>query len=87
MTDPICELCKEPVTSDAVPAIDMRVHAACLLRSVMGGIGHLLDHDHFCTGLGDPDAGLSYYVSARLVQTYTSAVGVDAAITRSLPPP
>ena len=39
-------------------------HKECSLRSVMGGIGHQLDHLHWCREVGDPDMGLSYRESA-----------------------
>lgn len=43
-------------------------HRECSLREVMGGIGHLVDHDKYCApeGLG-PDAGLTRRQSALLV--------------------
>lgn len=42
-------------------------HRECHLRSVLGGIGHQVDHERYCTLEGDPDAGLPYYVSSLLV--------------------
>jgi hypothetical protein len=39
-------------------------HRECLLRSVMGGIGHLTDHWHWCVAMHDPDGGMSYRQSA-----------------------
>lgn len=42
-------------------------HKECSLRSVLGGIGHHLNHSHFCQVLHDPDAGVSYRQSALLV--------------------
>jgi hypothetical protein len=41
-----------------------RAHDECMLRSVLGGIGHLEDHDHWCNEVGDPDGGRSYRQSA-----------------------
>jgi hypothetical protein len=58
----------------ATLAADM--HRACSLRSVVGGIGHLLDHDHFCMGVG-PDAGLDYRTSALLVEIYVARQSVE----------
>lgn len=42
-------------------------HRECHLRGVLGGIGHQVDHERYCTLGGDPDAGLSYYESSKLV--------------------
>lgn len=42
-------------------------HRECSLRSAMGGIGHLLDHEAFCGSELGPDAGLSFRESALLV--------------------
>lgn len=42
-------------------------HRECSLRSVLGGIGHLVDHERYCGGELGPDAGLSYRLSALLV--------------------
>jgi hypothetical protein len=42
----------------------------------MGGIGHLIAHDYWCGGeRSDPDAGLTYYQSAQLVDAYVQVVG------------
>lgn len=41
-------------------------HKECGLRSVMGGIGHLVDHAYYCHGEFGPDAGLTYRESAIL---------------------
>jgi hypothetical protein len=51
-----------------------------MLREVMGGIGHLLDHDHFCVERHDPDAGLPYRLSALLVDTYVAYKGVETSV-------
>ena len=40
------------------------VHRECGLCDAMGGIGHVTDHEHWCVGVGDPHAGLSYRDSA-----------------------
>lgn len=56
-------------------------HRACMLREVVGGIGHLIAHEYWCTGeISDPDAGLERWQSARLVELYVELVGVDAAV-------
>jgi hypothetical protein len=75
--NPDCPLCRELiddddrvvptqlVTADGVQEAVM--HQECALRSVMGGIGHHLDHDLWCTQREDPDGGLTYRESARAV--------------------
>jgi len=42
-------------------------HRECSLRSVVGGIGHLVDHGRYCRDELGPDAGLPYRISALLV--------------------
>ena len=71
-----CPLCGEPVTAGQVASpvgmvnADRKVggvelvHQECGLRMVLGGIGHLTNHAHWCGEMGDPDAGLSYRQSA-----------------------
>jgi hypothetical protein len=46
-----------------------------MLRDAMGGIGHLIAHEYWCSMRGDPDAGLSKYQSARLVDSFFNIVG------------
>jgi hypothetical protein len=60
------------------------MHKACALREVMGGIGHLIDHQHFCKDLGDPDAGLPYRLSALLTTVWVKYYGVDEAVAKSV---
>jgi hypothetical protein len=71
-----CVLCEEPIgpTEDAQPCQPGRAHRECLLRAVVGGIGHHEDHVHWCGVLGDPDGGRTYR---------QSALEVDALIRRS----
>jgi hypothetical protein len=57
-------------------------HRECSLRSVLGGIGHLLDHGHFCNGGLGPDAGLDYRTSALMVDVWVLRKGIDEAVTR-----
>jgi hypothetical protein len=42
-------------------------HRECVLRAVLGGIGHHVDHARYCRGELGPDAGLTYRQSALLV--------------------
>lgn len=43
------------------------IHKECLLRQVMGGIGHHTDHALWCIERGDPDGGVGRRESARQV--------------------
>jgi hypothetical protein len=78
-----CPLCDEPVDLVHIaqhplytPEGPRAVHWQCMLREVMGGIGHLIAHDYWCTQHHDPDAGLTYRQSALLTAAWVEAVGV-----------
>jgi hypothetical protein len=73
-----CILCDEPLS----PRDDEGAHRECSLRSVIGGIGHLIAHDYWCTERHDPDAGLTYRHSALLVDAFVAVIGVDEAARR-----
>jgi hypothetical protein len=60
------------------------VHKECSLRSVMGGIGHLVDHDRWCVERGDPNGGLPYRESALLVWTFSAGARLGIAVLRDL---
>lgn len=71
-----CVHCSEPILpGDEIAAgyvydidgVQRRAHRECALRMVLGGIGHHLDHAHWCLEEHDPDGGLSYRESARAV--------------------
>lgn len=75
-----CLFCDEQVTDTDVRANSRffdeygnkrLAHQECALRIVLGGIGHLANHEHWCRTEHDPDAGLSYRESARLVLEWT----------------
>lgn len=92
MTEPtICPMCEEPVTEggDISPTSlftpeGLRVaHRSCMLREVMGGIGHLIAHEWWCVQHHDPDAGLTRRQSALLVDVYCAIVGVEPAAPRT----
>jgi hypothetical protein len=74
-----CQLCGESIEwlDKLVPAWPLIAHQECGLREVLGGIGHLLDHEHFCLTLHDPDAGLTYRESAKLVWSWVQIKGVE----------
>lgn len=68
-TDLTCMGCQEhfqPGDNGAIMPNGFAQHRECSLRTSMGGIGHLVDHEHYCRGLG-PDAGLSMRLSSVLV--------------------
>jgi hypothetical protein len=65
---------------DGTPNAEERyVHNECGLREVLGGIGHLTDHAHWCIEMHDPDGGLSYRKSALAVVEWVKEHGVEAA--------
>lgn len=69
-TDMTCMSCQERFQDGDQGLINLSgyaQHKECGLRSVMGGIGHLVDHARYCDGPLGPDAGLSYRRSAILV--------------------
>lgn len=59
---------------------DTGYHTACMLRSVSGGIGHLLDHHRWCLREGDPDAGMPFRESALCVAALMSRFDVAAVL-------
>jgi len=73
-----CPLCDTDLGgSDIYPMNPVqRAHRVCLLRSVVGGIGHLTDHEYWCVEMHDPDAGLGYYESALRVDDWVAEHGV-----------
>jgi hypothetical protein len=80
----ICFLCGEPVEPGERVApgtwwIDgdtsRAPHVECALRSVMGGIGHHLDHELWCIERDDPDGGQSYRESALAVWRLSQGAG------------
>jgi hypothetical protein len=78
--DLVCTLCQEPMGSERSASVAQPIHRACALRSVVGGIGHLIAHDYWCVVRKDPNAGLTYRQSALLADEYVNVVGIDEAI-------
>lgn len=88
MEEDCCPLCEEPVTAEQ--ARDPRAqcigglgenriaHRECLLRDVMGGIGHVLDHGYWCGLMHDTDGGRTPRQSALEVDEWVSKHGVRA---------
>ena len=84
MSDAICPMCEHPVAQGDISPTTLWVdgkardtHRSCMLRETIGGIGHLIAHDYWCSQYGDPDAGLSRRQSALLVDAYVALVGID----------
>jgi len=81
-----CLFCDEPVTGDGVPVHTLEGprtnHRECALREVLGGIGHQIAHEYWCTEMHDPDAGFTRHQSALMVAFMYEMMG-DALITRS----
>lgn len=86
MTD--CLLCNEPLLEGEqlahhgllVDGVRRDVHRECMLRSVVGGIGHLEDHHTWCVIAGDSDGGRTYRQSSIEVDAWVHEHGVDAAV-------
>lgn len=82
-----CVLCEEPILfSDAwQPLNDLQyAHHECALREVVGGIGHQLGHEWWCLQQRDPDAGLTYRQSARMVVALVDVLGIEEVSRRSV---
>lgn len=81
MTCPLCED-PEPVLPGQAgeSTVDGRLsHRACLLRMVLGGIGHLEDHAYWCTKMHDPDGGRTARQSGIEVLAWVREHGIEAA--------
>jgi hypothetical protein len=85
----LCLLCREPIQvfdqgSFMASALGLHdagpqpVHRECSLRSVLGGIGHHISHDYWCSEMKDPDAGGSYRQSALLVWDLVKDHGIPS---------
>lgn len=59
----LCDLCKEPIEEPDLTTS----HRECMLREVLGGIGHQIAHEYWCLRRHDPDAGYTYRESALMV--------------------
>lgn len=77
-----CALCSEPLGQEPSASLAESMHRVCLLRSTVGGIGHLLAHDYFCVQQRDPDAGLDFRTSALLVDELVARKGPEWAAGR-----
>jgi hypothetical protein len=75
-----CYYCDQPIlpTDEIAPGMLMvdgyvtQTHRECALRAVIGGIGHLENHQYWCNTMHDPDGGYSYRESALRVDEWIS---------------
>lgn len=82
-----CILCDEPFdkpTKGVMPPVTVSslegpgsAHRECMLREVIGGIGHLIAHQYWCVQQHDPDGGLTYRQSALLAWQYNRILGTS----------
>jgi hypothetical protein len=83
-----CVFCDEPITKyDAWLPLNpaQYAHHECSLRSALGGIGHQIAHDYWCQEpQRDPDAGLTYRQSAKLVSAMVDVLGIEEVATRGV---
>jgi hypothetical protein len=85
-----CVLCDEHIhVHDAwVPMNAIQfAHHECALREVLGGIGHQLAHVFWCLDKRDPDAGLTFRQSARMVVALVDVLGIEEVSRRSIVTP
>lgn len=99
MTEPanadLCPLCEELVSVFDLPDAqrvgglggNRMAHRECLLREVLGGIGHLENHAYWCNEMHDPDGGRTFRQSGLEVDAWVRKHGVAATAERSSQPP
>lgn len=83
MSDGICVLCREPMGGDDSASTIQPMHQTCTFREVVGGIGHQIAHEYWCKQRHDPDAGLTYRQSARLVWAMADVLGGEEVARRA----
>jgi len=59
----VCQMCGEHMDDPDLTT----GHRECMLREVLGGIGHHIAHEYWCVRRQDPDAGFTYRESAEMV--------------------
>jgi hypothetical protein len=85
-----CVLCDEDIGAYEawVPLNAVQyAHHECALREVLGGIGHQIAHEFWCLDKRDPDAGLTFRQSARLVVALVDVLGIEEVSRRSIVAP
>ena len=85
-----CELCHEGIEPGRQYNMGenshMVAHRECLMREALGGIGHHLGHEYWCSIRRDPDAGLTRHQSAVLVLTLMELLGPETMAANAIPP-
>lgn len=79
---PLCGTAVEPgqdCASIGTGRGSVSAHRECLLREVLGGIGHLTGHAYWCGARHDPDGGMTRRESALAVDHWVHVHGVAAA--------
>lgn len=79
----VCSMCTEPISAaEATEAMlvmgqpgGLFAHRECLLRAVLGGIGHIENHSYWCHEMHDPDGGRTYRQSALEVDAWVHTHG------------
>ena len=79
-----CPLCAPEDYPTGVLISSREHHPECGLRMALGGIGHLIAHEYWCSQRRDPDAGLTYRQSALLVRAWVDVMGVEETVQRSI---
>lgn len=86
-----CLMCEEPfqigdplvpvgTLTEAAGFVARMAHVECMMRTVLGGIGHLENHAYWCGIKEDCDAGLTFRESALKVKAWVDEHGIEAAI-------
>lgn len=70
-----CRICDEPMVPWNIEGYPQMGHRECMLRSALGGIGHLTDHEFWCNKMHDPDGGKTTRESALLVDQWVHEHG------------
>lgn len=60
-------------------------HRECMLATVVGGIGHVLDHSYWCVVQADPHAGMAFRHSAKCVALLVDIFGAEAVVAADIP--
>lgn len=84
-----CLLCDEPLDKkfDAWVPLNTQqyAHHECSVRMALGGIGHQIAHEYWCgEPHHDPDAGLTYRQSAKMVAALVEVLGIEEVARRGV---
>jgi hypothetical protein len=82
-----CVMCDELIEEwDAWAPLNSQqyAHHECSLRMALGGIGHQIAHEYWCQQMHDPDAGLTYRQSAKMVRALVDVLGIEEVAKRGV---